>query len=50
VVDSSAAASAAGEILTAARNTLTCKKEVVPEVNIANERPRIGVFVCHATR
>jgi heterodisulfide reductase subunit A len=47
VVDSSAAASAAGEILTAARNTLTSKKEVVPEVNVANERPRIGVFVCH---
>jgi heterodisulfide reductase subunit A len=47
VVDASAAASAAGEILTAARNTLTRKKEVVPEVNIANERPRIGVFVCH---
>ena len=47
VVDSSAAASAAGEILTAARNTLTSKKEVVPEVNVVNERPRIGVFVCH---
>jgi heterodisulfide reductase subunit A len=47
VVDSSAAASAAGEILTAARNTLTSKKEVVPEVNVTNERPRIGVFVCH---
>jgi heterodisulfide reductase subunit A len=47
VVDSSAAASAAGEILTAARNKLTRKKEVVPEVNVANERPRIGVFVCH---
>ena len=47
VVDSSAAASAAGEILTAARNTRTSKKEVVPEVNVVNERPRIGVFVCH---
>ena len=47
VVDSSAAASAAGEILSAARNTLTSKKEVVPEVNVINERPRIGVFVCH---
>ena len=47
VVDSSAAASAAGEILTAARNTLTSQKEVVPEVNVVNERPRIGVFVCH---
>ncbi len=47
VVDSSAAASAAGEIITAARNQLTRKKEVVPEVNVTNERPRIGVFVCH---
>jgi heterodisulfide reductase subunit A len=47
VIDSSAAASAAGEILTAARNKLTHKKEGVPEVNVANERPRIGVFVCH---
>jgi heterodisulfide reductase subunit A len=47
VVDSSAAASAAGEILSAARNTLTSEKEAVPEVNVVNERPRIGVFVCH---
>lgn len=47
VVDSSAAASAAGEILSTARNTLIQKKEVVPEVNVVNERPRIGVFVCH---
>ncbi len=47
VVDSSAAASAAGEILVAARNTRTRKKEKVPETNVVNERPRIGVFVCH---
>ena len=47
VVDSSAAASAAGEILVAARNTRTRKKEAVPETNVVNERPRIGVFVCH---
>ena len=47
VVDSSAAASAAGEILSTARNTLIQTKEVVPEVNVINERPRIGVFVCH---
>ena len=46
VVDSSAAASAAGEILAPARNTLTRSKEVVPETNVINERPRIGVFVC----
>jgi len=47
VVESSAAASAVGEILSPARNTLIQKKEAVPEVNVINERPRIGVFVCH---
>jgi len=46
VVDSSAAAAAAGEILTRARNSLTKTPEIVPEINVANERPRIGVFVC----
>ncbi|OQX26983.1 MAG: heterodisulfide reductase [Desulfobacteraceae bacterium IS3] len=46
VVDASAAAAAAGEILAPARNTLTKAKEVIPEVNVTNERPRIGVFVC----
>jgi len=46
VVDSSAAASAAGEILSSARNTETQTPEVVPETNVTNERPRIGVFVC----
>jgi heterodisulfide reductase subunit A len=46
VVDSSAAATAAGEILAAARNTLTKVREAVPETNVVNERPRVGVFVC----
>ena len=46
VVDSSAAATAAGEILAEARNSLTKIREVVPETNVVNERPRIGVFVC----
>jgi heterodisulfide reductase subunit A len=46
VIDSSAAAVVAGEILSTARNTLTRTKEKVPEVNVVNERPRIGVFVC----
>ena len=47
VVDASAAAAAAGEILSPARNTQTVTPEVVPEVNIVGERPRIGVFVCN---
>jgi heterodisulfide reductase subunit A len=46
VVDSSAAATAAGEILTVARNSRTKTPEVIPETNVDNERPRIGVFVC----
>jgi heterodisulfide reductase subunit A len=46
VIDASAAASAAGEILSEARNTLVKHKEAVPETIITNERPRIGVFVC----
>ena len=46
VVDASAAAAAAGEILSAARNTETKTPEIVPETNVINERPRIGVFVC----
>jgi heterodisulfide reductase subunit A-like polyferredoxin len=46
VVDASAAAAAAGEILSTARNTLTKFAEPVPETNVINERPRVGVFVC----
>lgn len=46
VVDASAAASAAGEILSASRNTLTKAKEIIPEINVTGDRPRIGVFVC----
>ena len=46
VVDASAAAAAAGKALSSARNTLIKKPEVVEEINVAGERPRIGVFVC----
>ena len=46
VIDSSAAATAAGEVLTPARNSRTNVPETIPQVNVANERPRIGVFVC----
>ncbi len=47
VVDASAAATAAGEILASARNTLTRTQEIVPEKNVFGERPRIGAFICH---
>jgi heterodisulfide reductase subunit A2 len=46
VIDASAAAAAAGEMLTSVRNSRIRKKEVVPEVNVVGERPKIGVFVC----
>jgi len=46
VVDASAAAAAAGEILSQARHTETKVPEVIPETNVVNERPRVGVFVC----
>ncbi|MFZ0135375.1 MAG: FAD-dependent oxidoreductase [Desulfobacterales bacterium] len=46
VVDASAAAGAAGEILASARFSATKTKEEIPETNVTGERPRIGVFVC----
>lgn len=46
VVDASAAASAAGEILSDARNTTTKTAEIIPETDITGQRPKIGVFVC----
>ncbi|MCF8110263.1 MAG: FAD-dependent oxidoreductase [Desulfobacteraceae bacterium] len=46
VIDSSAAASAAAEILADSRNTRTKEKEAVPERNVLGERPRIGIFIC----
>ena len=46
VVDASAAASAAGESLSSARNTLTQQAEVIPQTNVVGDRPKIGVIVC----
>jgi heterodisulfide reductase subunit A len=46
VVDASAAAAAAGEILSPARDSETKTPEAIPETNVTNERPRVGVFVC----
>jgi heterodisulfide reductase subunit A-like polyferredoxin len=47
VVEASGAAAAAGAVVAPAR--WTCTEEVVypPERDIAEEEPRIGVFVCH---
>ncbi len=46
VIDASAAAAAAGEMLSSARNSETKIPETIPETNVTNERPRVGVFVC----
>jgi heterodisulfide reductase subunit A2 len=47
VVEASAAAAAAGEVLSSARHSQTKTVEIIPEVNVVGERPRIGVFVCN---
>ncbi len=46
VLDASAAASAAGDSLSEARDTLTKVPESVLEINVTGDRPRIGVFIC----
>ncbi len=47
VVEASAAASKAMNLLAAARHTLTSRRTFPPEKDVAGEEPRIGVFVCH---
>jgi heterodisulfide reductase subunit A len=47
VMEASASASAAGELLSAARFSLAKKKPEYPERDISQEAPRTGVFVCH---
>ncbi len=47
VTQASAAASMAMEILNQARNTLTAGKKYPAEHDTTDEKPRIGVFVCH---
>ncbi|SHG08839.1 4Fe-4S dicluster domain-containing protein, partial [Desulfacinum infernum DSM 9756] len=47
VMEASAAAAAAGQMLAAARGTLTREKEVPAQRNVFGEPPRVGVFVCH---
>ena len=47
VAEASAAASLAGRLLAAGRNTLTRQVETPAEVDVSAEEPRIGVFVCN---
>ncbi len=47
VTQASAAASMSMELLARARNTLIAKKKYPAEHDVSDEKPRIGVFVCH---
>ncbi len=47
VMQASAAAAEAGELLATRRHSLTQKKEYPPEIDISGDPPRVGVFVCH---
>jgi len=47
VMEASAAAAAAGELLTAARGTELKIKELPPERDVEGQEPRVGVFVCN---
>jgi heterodisulfide reductase subunit A len=47
VMEASAAASAASELLAPARYSLARKKPTFEERDVSQDTPRIGVFVCH---
>ncbi len=47
VVEASAASSAAATLLAESRNTLIREKTYPVERSVAEEAPRVGVFVCH---
>jgi heterodisulfide reductase subunit A-like polyferredoxin len=47
VVEASAAACKAMNLLAGARHTLTTRREYPPEKDVSGQEPRIGVFVCH---
>jgi len=47
VMEASAAAAAAGELLAAARGTELKKPSIPPERDVSGEEPRIGIFVCN---
>jgi heterodisulfide reductase subunit A-like polyferredoxin len=47
VMEASAAAAAAGELLAPARGTELKKPSLPPERDVTGEEPRIGVFVCN---
>ncbi len=47
VMEASAAAAAAGELLASARGTQLQVKELPPETDVEGQEPRVGVFVCN---
>ncbi len=47
VIEGSAAASCAAQLLAPSRFSLASKEEYPPERDISTEAPRVGVFVCH---
>jgi heterodisulfide reductase subunit A-like polyferredoxin len=47
VMEASAAAAVAGELLAPARGTELKKPELPPERDVSGEEPRIGIFVCN---
>ncbi|MBC7108026.1 MAG: CoB--CoM heterodisulfide reductase iron-sulfur subunit A family protein [Methanomassiliicoccales archaeon] len=47
VAEASGAAAKAASLISSARNTLVTVKEYPPEIDVAGQEPRIGVFVCH---
>ncbi|MDD3581141.1 MAG: CoB--CoM heterodisulfide reductase iron-sulfur subunit A family protein [Desulfobacca sp.] len=47
VMEASAAAAASASLLSPARQTLVKEKIYPPETPVADQEPRIGVFVCH---
>ncbi len=47
VMEASAAAAAAGELLNAARGTAIKVPELPPEMDVTGQEPRVGVFVCN---
>jgi len=47
VMEASASAAAATQNLASARNTMTRTKELPPELDVSDQKPRVGVFVCN---
>jgi heterodisulfide reductase subunit A-like polyferredoxin len=47
VMSASAAAARAMTLLAEARHTLVQPKEYPPEIDVSDQAPRVGVFVCH---